>query len=78
MINQVLLYVGSFLLLIWGVAHITFTRSVVDGFGDISLDNRRVLTMEWVVEGMALIFICAVVSAVTCVDHTSRIARTVY
>jgi hypothetical protein len=41
------------------------TRSVVVGFGSISLDNRRVLTMEWVAEGLSMLFVGALVAAVT-------------
>ena len=29
------------------------TRGAVAGFGDISTDNRRIITMEWIVEGAA-------------------------
>jgi hypothetical protein len=48
---------GGTLILIWGAAHIFPTRSVVAGFGDLSPDNRRILTMEWIAEGMALMFL---------------------
>jgi len=78
MANQVLLYSGSFFLLFWGIAHLFPTRSVVRGFGDISIDNKRIITMEWIIEGVSLIFIGVVVSCVTYLDHTSVISRTVY
>ena len=78
MVNQILLYLGSFLPLFWGIAHLFPTRSVVKGFGDISLDNRRTITMEWIVEGVSLIFIATIVSSITYIDHTSVISRTVY
>ena len=78
MVNQVLLYLGSLFLLFWGVAHLFPTRSVVEGFGDISLDNRRIITMEWIIEGVALIFIAAIVSSVTYIDYTSVISKTIY
>jgi hypothetical protein len=48
---------GGTLILIWGAAHIFPTRSVVAGFGDLSPDNRRILTMEWIAEGMTLMFL---------------------
>jgi hypothetical protein len=44
MLNQVLLYVGAFFVLGWGTAHLFPTRSVVKGFGDITPDNRRIIT----------------------------------
>jgi hypothetical protein len=37
----------------------------VAGFGPISADNRRVLTMEWVAEGLTMLFVGALVAAVT-------------
>jgi hypothetical protein len=77
-INQILLYVGSAFLLFWGVAHLFPTRSVVKGFGDISVDNERIITMEWIIEGVSLIFISAIVAAVTSIDHTSATSRTIY
>lgn len=50
-------YIGSLASFIWGVAHITVTKPVVEGFGALSEDNRRILTMEWIAEGFALCFI---------------------
>jgi hypothetical protein len=41
-----LLCLAAFLTTMWGVAHLFPTRNVVKGFGDISLDNQRVITME--------------------------------
>jgi hypothetical protein len=78
MANQVLLYSGSFFLLFWGIAHLFPTRSVVKGFGDISIDNKRIITMEWIIEGVSLIFIGVVVSCVTFLDYTSVISKTIY
>jgi hypothetical protein len=34
--------------------------------------------MEWIIEGVSLIFIAVIVAAVTSIDHTSAISRTVY
>ena len=76
--GNLLLYLASLLLVGWGVAHLFPTRSVVKGFGDISLDNQRVITMEWINEGATLIFIGLLTAAVTLVDPANLIARTVY
>jgi hypothetical protein len=78
MINQILLYLGAFLTLAWGVTHLFPTRSVVKGFGEISQDNRHIITMEWIVEGVCLIFIGLLVAAVTTVDRTGTVSRAVY
>jgi hypothetical protein len=73
-----LLYLAAFLTTLWGGAHLFPTRNVVKGFGDISLDNQRVITMEWINEGATLIFIGVLTAAVTLVDPTSVVARAVY
>ena len=52
-----LLYSASIAITLWGVAHIVPTKGVVAGFEPLSDDNRRVLIMEWVGEGLALCFI---------------------
>lgn len=78
MINQVLLTIGGALPIVWGIAHLLPTRSIVEGFGDITLDNKRILTMEWITEAVALIFSGAVVIAVTYVDRASGVAGAVY
>jgi hypothetical protein len=50
MISDILLYVGAGVITLWGIAHIIPTKSVVNGFGQISQDNRRIITMGWVTE----------------------------
>jgi len=76
--NQTLLYIGAALTALWGVAHLFPTRSIVKGFGNISLDNRRIITMEWIVEGVALIFIGALVALVTFLDPLAGVSKAVF
>lgn len=57
MIGEVLLYTGAVVITIWGISHIIPTRNVVRGFGELSEDNRRIITMEWISEGLALCFL---------------------
>ena len=78
MTDQILLYIGSALTVVWGIAHLFPTKSVIQGFGDISLDNKRIITMEWIIEGIALIFIGVLVSTVTLIDPASVVSKTVY
>jgi hypothetical protein len=78
MVNHILLYSGCLLPFFWGISHLFPTRSVVKGFGEISLDNKRIITMEWIIEGVALIFIGTVVASVTYIDYTHTISRTIY
>jgi len=65
MINDILLYVGAAISTLWGIAHIVPTKSVVNGFGQISQDNKRIITMEWIAEGLTLCFIGLLVLFVT-------------
>ena len=78
MFQIVLVYVGAALTSFWGIAHLFPTKSVVEGFGEITLDNRRIITMEWIVEGVSLIFMGLLVAAVTCVDPLSAVTKVVY
>lgn len=63
--SLIMLYAGSVAITLWGLAHITATKSVVSGFGRASDDNRRIMTMEWIVEGLALCFIGLLVLFIT-------------
>ncbi len=75
--GAVLAYIGAFLTCGWGVSHLFPTRSVISSFGEISADNRRIVAMEWITEGVALIFIGILVAAVTYLDRSNLISRTV-
>src|SRR5450756_65265 len=66
--NEALLYVGSGVIFVWGVANIMPTRSVVKGFGETSEENRRIITMEWIAEGLALCSIGMLVLLMTAVE----------
>ena len=48
---------GAIVIFAWGVGHLIPTTSIVKGFGSLSDDNRRIITMEWIAEGMTLCFI---------------------
>jgi len=43
---EVLLMIGAVLTALRGIAHLFPTTSVVAGFGEISTDNRLIITME--------------------------------
>ncbi len=68
MINQILIYIGSAVTLIWGIAHLFPTKAIVKGFGEISIDNKHIITMEWIVEGITLIFIGVITAGITIID----------
>ncbi len=64
-----LAFAAAALIFLWGTAHLIPTRQVVAGFGEISRDNRLVITMEWVAEGLAMWFVAALAVAVTVVGE---------
>jgi hypothetical protein len=55
--NFIFLSVGSIALIVWGVGHLMPTKPIVLGFGPLNDDSRRIITMEWIMEGLALMFI---------------------
>lgn len=55
--SEILVYAGSIVIIVWGTAHVIPTRAIVSGFGQISEDNRKILTMELIAEGLTLIFL---------------------
>jgi hypothetical protein len=78
MSSQILFYLGAFVTFGWGVSHLFPTRAVVKGFGDISVDNKQILTMEWIVEGVCLIFIGLMVAVATLMDNGSAVSAAIY
>ena len=76
---EALILAGALLVVIWGTAHLFPTRNVVEGFGDAAQDNKRIITMEWLFEGITLIFIGLLVILVTLLGNISgNINRIVY
>jgi hypothetical protein len=66
--GALLAYVASAILIAWGTAHLAPTRDVVASFGAISVDNRRILVMEWMAEGITHISIGVLVILATAID----------
>jgi hypothetical protein len=75
---DVLFCVASALTGLWGVAHLVATRGVVAGFGELTPDNRRIITMEWIVEGVALISTAVFVAIATALDSQTTVSSAVY
>jgi hypothetical protein len=77
--NSILLLTGSITTIIWGIAHLCPTKTVVMGFGHISDDNKNILKMEWLTEGFSLIFAGTLVLLITIIgDNESISSRIVY
>ena len=77
MLNQVILLVGVLTISIWGVMHLISTNRVVKGFGEIFVGNRNIITMEWILEGISLLFIGVVVTVVTLIDPMNIVSKAV-
>ena len=79
MVKKLLVIIGGLLNVAWGAAHLFPTAAVVKGFGNISLDNRRIIFMEWINEGLTLIFIGLLVFFITILNkETGREIKIVY
>ena len=76
--SQILIYIGAALPFLWGVSHLFPTKSIIRGFGDISSDNRKIIAMEWIIEGVALIFIGFLVALITAIEPRNTISTVVY
>jgi hypothetical protein len=63
--SYVMVSIGAVVIFLWGIGHLIPTRSVVAGFGALSEDNKRIITMEWISEGLTLCFLGLLVLIVT-------------
>ena len=61
-------YLAAAVLIGWGSAHLVPTRAVADSFGQITRDNRRILVMEWMAEGITHISLGTLVLLMTAVE----------
>ena len=57
MLNETLVYIGSSIIIAWGIAHLVPTGQIIKGFGNISEDSKKILAMELLAEGFTLIFL---------------------
>ena len=77
--RKLLIYMGGLLTIIWGIAHLFPTNNVVSGFGNISVDNIRIIKMEWINESLTLIFIGLLTIAVTLLNEMNHmVTKAVY
>jgi len=76
--QHISLYLAAAITALWGIAHLFATNGVVSGFGAITPDNRRIITMEWIVEGVALVSTASFVAAATLVQPESAVSSAVY
>ncbi len=76
MLTPLLLYGAAAMVAFWGTLHLVKTKPVIAGFEPLTADNRYVLAMEWILEGVTLCFIAALVFAVTAIVGPGGLAAT--
>jgi hypothetical protein len=77
--NETLIYTGSVIIFLWGIAHLIPTSNIIKGFGEISADNKKILAMEIIAEGLTLVFLGVLPALVTIYgDMESTTANIVY
>jgi len=65
--------------MIWGVAHLFPTGNVIKGFGNITADNVLIIRMEWINEGLTLIFMGLLTIICTILNNSeTRVIKAVY
>lgn len=75
---QVLAYISAALIAVWGIAHAIPTKRVVAGFAQITADNRRILTQEWLAESLTMWGMATLVVAVTTTVSDIQVTVVVY
>jgi len=79
MMNNILLYISSGIIIIWGMAHIMATKPIVKGFEPISEDNKKIIIMEAIAEGLTLCFLGVLVLLVTIVGgYEDQVSKAVF
>lgn len=54
------------------------TKAVVKNFGSISMDNKHIITMEWIIEGVSLIFIGIILFLITIINMNNPVSIAMY
>ena len=65
MIHHILLTLGAILIISCGSIHVLLTKSIINGFNNIKEENKKILFLEWVIEGLMLYFISILVLVIT-------------
>jgi hypothetical protein len=65
MSSTILIYIASVILILWGIAHIIPTKKIAEGLASATAEQKAMFTMEWIIGGLYLIFLGALVLLVT-------------
>ncbi len=76
--NSELLYIGSMLMFMLGLVHLLSTKPALGNFPKLTDENTRILRMQWLGLGLALILVGVMVFLITILGNlaatSSRIA----
>jgi hypothetical protein len=72
--NYIPVYIGAAMIILWGIAHIIPVNSIIKGFGEISADNKKILLMEIIADGLTLIFLGVLPLVMVIQDYHPHIA----
>jgi hypothetical protein len=76
--GEALAYLAAGVTAAWGGAPIMPTGRVVAGFGNLSKDNRLILTVDWVAEGFTLVLLGVLVAVVTMRGVADPVTQAMY
>lgn len=77
--RRLFIILGGLSTALWGISHLFPTAAVVKGFGNISADNQRIILMEWINEGLTLLFIGLLVIIATVMNkENTRPLKIIY
>ena len=65
-------YLAWAMLIGWGTAHLAPTRAVAASSGEITPDNRQILIMEWIAEGITHISLGTLIVLITAIEGVSN------
>jgi hypothetical protein len=75
-VHEAWIYTAATLLALWGAAHLVNTPRVIPSLHPSTVDDRRVITMEWINEGLTLVFLAGIAITVTLLGD-SNVTRSV-
>jgi hypothetical protein len=70
-VHEAWIYTAATLLALWGAAHLVNTPRVIPSLHPSTVDDRRVITMEWINEGLTLVFLAGIAITVTLLGDTN-------
>ena len=70
---EILIYAASILIIIWGLVQLYPAKARSKVIGELSGDNNKIVSMEWIAEGVTFILIGILVVTVTYIAGTEKV-----